>query len=112
LSNKSRGTARERQCGILMTTEGWVVYRSAGSHGCADLVALRTGDRPRLVQVKGTTGGPYEHFPPSERASLIREARRAGADAWLCWWPPRRSPRWIAAAHWPTVRRAIISIDD
>jgi Holliday junction resolvase len=112
MSNKSRGTVRERQVAVLLMGDGWVVYRAAGSHGCADLVALRNGDRPRLVQVKGSAASPYEHFPPSERVALVHQARRAGADAWLCWWPPRRQPRWVAADLWPLTRANTPNIGD
>jgi Holliday junction resolvase len=100
----SKGIVRERQVMAVLRAEGWVVYRAAGSHGHADLVALRAGDPPRLVQVKGTAGGPWEHFGPAERAALIAEAVQAGAVAMLCWWPPRRPVQWIGGDLWPRSR--------
>lgn len=100
----SRGHDRERAVKALMQGEDWWVARAAGSLGDADLVALRAGSTPRLVEVKSTAGGPYEHFRPADRLSLIFAAQLAGAEAWLCWWPPRAKPKWIPAHEWPLIR--------
>jgi len=87
-----------------------VAYRLA--HGRADVVALRAEHRPRLVQVKATSGGPYERFGPVDRAALLREARAAGADAWLAWWPSKLMlPRWIAADEWPVAQLSLFTTD-
>jgi hypothetical protein len=59
------------------------------------------GLEARLVEVKSTAAGPYAHFPPADRERLRAAAALAGAEAWLCWWPPRGKPRWIAEAEWP-----------
>lgn len=75
--------------------------RAAGSLGDADLVALRAGSRPMLVEVKSTAGGPYERFGPADRAALLFAARLAGADAVLVWWPPRGQIRFIPSSEWP-----------
>lgn len=103
----SRGHDRERAVKALLEAEDWFVVRAAGSLGDADLVALREGSRPRIIEVKSTAGGPYERFVPAERAQLRLAARIAGADAWLCWWPPRRKPIWIAASEWPGSKEAL-----
>lgn len=97
----SRGPQRERQVRDVMLGDDWWVCRAAGSLGDADLVGLRLGSRPRMVEVKSTAGGPYERFGPAERAELSLAARLAGADAWLAWWPPRGKLQWIAEAEWP-----------
>ena len=97
----SRGHQRERAVRLVLENEDWWVCRAAGSLGDADLVALRDGTRPRLIEVKSTAGGPYERFGPAERARLTFAAALAGADAWLAWWPPRGQLRWISAAEWP-----------
>ena len=103
----SRGHDRERAVKRLLQADDWWVARAAGSLGDADLVALKTGSRPRLVEVKSSAQGPYEHFGPSERANLIWAAELAGAEAWLVWWPPRGKPKWIASDEWPQPRTPV-----
>jgi Holliday junction resolvase len=100
---KSKGTAREHKVADLLVAHAFVVYRSAGSHGCGDLVAMRRDGPPMLVQVKATAGGPWTHFRPSERTALYAEARQAGAVAVLAWWPPRKPLRWYAGPDWTEV---------
>jgi hypothetical protein len=56
----------------------------------------------RLVEVKSTAKGPYEHFGPADRERLRNAAEKAGASAFLAWWPSRRLLRWIPAEEWPT----------
>jgi Holliday junction resolvase len=97
----SRGHDRERAVRRLLEAEDWFVARAAGSLGDVDLVALKVGYRPRLIEVKSTAGGPYERFGPKDRADLKFAARMAGAVALLCWWPPRGKPVWIAENEWP-----------
>lgn len=86
----------------MLEGDDWFVARAAGSLGDADLVALKDGKVPRLIEVKSTAQGPYEHFGPKDRADLRFAAEIAGAVAELCWWPPRGKPRWIPATEWPT----------
>lgn len=94
------GRARERQVADRLRDEDWVVLKGT-TYGTCDLVALRDGDRPRLIEVKSTAQGPYEHFSPADRASLAAEAARAGADAYLAWHPPRGVLRCIPSWEWP-----------
>jgi len=110
---------RERQVKALLESWGWTAIRAA--KGPVDVVACvdereahhpLAPDHPILivrgllfVQVKATSGGPYSHFLPEERLTLKAMAARAGAEAWLCWWPPHRKPTWIEATAWPTHRR-------
>lgn len=101
MSAGSRGSARERQVMAKLRDDSWVVYRAAGSHGNADLVALRSDKRPMLVQVKASQQGPYEHFGPKDRAALVVEALHAGADAVLCHWPAHGRLTWIPSNLWP-----------
>lgn len=97
----SRGHDRERRVRDWLTERDWVVVRAAGSLGGIDLVAMKAGHTPMLVEVKATAGGPYERFNPADRADLKKRAEWAGAEAWLAWWPPRGKLRWIPSSEWP-----------
>lgn len=97
------GRARERLVADKLRADDWVVVKGT-TYGTCDLVALRDGSRPRLIEVKSTAGGPYERFSPADRAGLLAEAVRAGADAYLAWWPPRGKLRLIHSSEWPSVR--------
>lgn len=101
---RGRGRSRELAVRDWLRAQGWVTRRLAD--GPADLVALRCGLRPLLVQVKSTAGGPWEHFRPEDRIALEHEAIAAGADATLAYWPPRGRLRWYASTEWPRVRQA------
>jgi Holliday junction resolvase len=102
--SRQRGIHRERQVRDLLLADGWWVVRAAGSLGDADLVALKDGHRSQLVEVKSTAAGPYHGFGPSDREQLTAAAVLAGADATLCWWPPRRKPIWLHSSVWPEAR--------
>lgn len=102
----SRGHDRERRVRDYYQERDWVVIRAAGSLGCVDIVALKTGHRPQFVEVKSTAGGPYERFGPGDRADLSLRALWAGADAVLAWWPPRGKLRFIPESEWPARREA------
>lgn len=97
-----RGAAREREYAERLEAKGWLVTRSAGSRSPHDLVALKDGYVPRLIQVKSDRAGAYAHFGPRERSELRESATRAGAQAVLVWWPADRGgPRIIPADAWP-----------
>jgi len=102
-----RGHQRERAVKLLLQEDDWWVTRAAGSLGNADLVALKVGKRPMLIEVKSTAGGPYERFGPADRARLRLAAEIAGADAVLAWWPPRGKLRMIPADEWPKPLKAV-----
>lgn len=94
------GRAVERKVAIALREDGWVVMKGT-TYGVCDLVALKAGHKPRLIEVKSTVGGPYSHFLPADRAALAEQAFLAGADAYLAWWPPRGKLRLIERAEWP-----------
>ena len=96
-----RGHQRERDVKRKLEDDDWFVTRAAGSLGDADLVALKVGKPPRLIEVKSTAAGPYHSFGPADRDGLRMAARIAGAEAWLAWWPPRGQLRWISEGEWP-----------
>jgi len=70
----------------------------------ADVVALKEGEKPRLIESKATAAGPYAGFLPADRERLSQAAKEAGAEAWLYWHPKRKPPEWIAESQWPTRR--------
>jgi hypothetical protein len=95
------GIARDRQVRDVLASQDWFAVCARGSHGCADIIAIRVGSIPRVIQVKSTAAGPYHSFGPSERRELSYAAELGGAQAWLAWWPPRGKLRWIPEAEWP-----------
>ena len=100
------GHNRERQLVAALRDEDWFAMRAPASLGVADVVALKDGKRPRLIEVKATAAGPYAGFLPADRADLEFAAELAGAEAWLVWWPKRAKPKWIPAHEWPGQRAA------
>lgn len=85
----------------LLRQDDWFAIRSPASLGCADVVALKDGRRPRLIECKSTTAGPYAGFSPADREALRFMADLAGAEPWLVFWPKRSKPVWIPASDWP-----------
>jgi Holliday junction resolvase len=103
----SRGHDRERAVKRVLESEDWWVARAAGSLGDADLIALKDGRRPLLVEVKSTAQGPWERFGPKAREEFKLAARIAGARAVVCWWPPRGQRHWLYEdqGDWPATRK-------
>lgn len=83
-SARQRGDYFERQVRTALQLAGWFVIRAAGSHGPADLVALRAQRKPLLVSCKlnGRLG-------PAERQELLDAARAAGGRPVLATRPRR-----------------------
>ena len=73
------GRATENKARTILHGAGFVTLRSWMSRSPADLVALRAGTVPWLVQVK--KGG---YMSPQERVALIVMAAQAGATPVLC----------------------------
>lgn len=101
MSSYARGAARERQVVELFKLRGWFAIRAAGSHGPADVVAVRNGHQTLLIQVKTDVAGPYAHFGPNERKELREACRIAGARGLLLWWPPHGAKSYIFEEGWP-----------
>jgi Holliday junction resolvase len=109
----SFGHDRERQVKRKLEEDGWVVLRSPASKGDFDLIATRPEFHPsphantpplaevRIIEVKATAAGPYHSFGKADRRQILATAVRAGATAWLAYWPKRGSLQWIAAEDWP-----------
>lgn len=103
-AGRQRGTQRERAVRLELANQDWLAFRAPASLGVADVVALKDGHRPRLIECKSTAQGPYEHFGPADRQRLRLAAQIAGADAYLAWWPSRGVLRWIHETEWPIER--------
>src|SRR5450755_3180043 len=101
MTGSERGIKRERAVRDWHSERDWLAFRAPASLGCADVIALRDGCRPRLVEVKSTAAGPHHSFGPSARARLRFAAKLAGADALLAWWPSRGKLRFIPESEWP-----------
>lgn len=99
-----RGIQRERAVRDWFRDRDWLAFRAPASLGCADVIAMKAGERPRLVEVKSTAQGPYEHFGPADRARIRQAAELAGADAYLAWWPSRGKLQWIPESAWPAAK--------
>lgn len=80
--------------------EGYFALRAPASLGVADVVALKAGEEPMMIEVKSTTT-PFAHFGPADREALSEMAATAGARAFLVWWPKRKQPKWIPEDEWP-----------
>ena len=123
----NRGTRRENAVKDWLEEQGWWVCRAAGSLGDADLVALKdpmdspylprpdmlVGNRhihggKLLIEVKSDVGNPYGNFRPERRSRLLQAATKAGAQAALCWWPPRGQMTWLwPEGDWPSPRTTV-----
>jgi Holliday junction resolvase len=113
MSGERRGRSRELDVMHRYRDEGWVAYRLAW--GNADVLAMRLEPnselehewmRVLLIQVKSTSGGPYERFGPRDRERLVAEADSCGAEAVLAWWPPHGVLQLFDAHDWP--QRALL----
>src|SRR4029450_9248041 len=87
-SNRRRGDYFGRQARGEVEDDGWFVVRAAGSHGVADLVALKKGCQPLLVSCK--LNG---YLRPLEREDIALAAFHAGAIAMVAY----RAQRGIVA---------------
>lgn len=80
MTNRARGDYLEHQTRDALARYGWFVVRAGGSLGAADLVALRAGKRPLLVQCKLLgKGRKFPRVDPGERNALWEAAESAGA---------------------------------
>jgi Holliday junction resolvase len=104
VTNRTRGDYLERQTKAALVDLGWLVTRSAGSMGIADLVALRKGSTPLLVSCK--VGGRID---PGERAELCAAAEAAGARAILA---QRRRRGWVRLDVVRRDRSAMTPLDE
>ena len=100
-ADSKRGIQRERDLVNELRDDDFFAMRAPASLGCADVVALKAGQRPMLIECKSTKAGPYAGFGPADRRALSFMAKLAGASAWLYWKPKRARAVWIAEKDWP-----------
>jgi Holliday junction resolvase len=88
---RAAGDRFERACAIRLKGLGYLVVRSAGSLGPADLIALRADRRPALVQCKVT-----DNTTVRSRIDYFRQAAGAGAEAVIVYRPKgHRGAVWV-----------------
>jgi len=83
-SRYRKGHRWELKVKKMWEAKGFVVYRSAGSKGAADLIALRDGQIV-LIQVK-VNSKPSR----SEVAKLLKEAKKCKATALVVVWNSKK----------------------
>lgn len=75
--NYVKGRAYEYKIATIFRRKGYYVIRAAGSHGSADLVAVKKGQRAIFIQCKKGTG----NVDMEEHNKMFRSALQAGAVA-------------------------------
>lgn len=81
---RAAGDRFERNTADKLRAAGYLVVRSAGSHGPADLVAMRADRLPALIQCKIT-----DNTTTRQRTAFYRTAEDAGCTAILACRPGR-----------------------
>lgn len=72
MSTASRGAVFEHKIKRYLEQYGWTVFRSAGSHSCADLIAFKEGNYPIWVQCKASS---KLNISPKERNAMLEGER-------------------------------------
>lgn len=94
------GAQKERATVAWFREQGWLAI--SNTHGPFDLMASKTGERPRIVEVKYGKH-PFDHYGPRDRAATIAAALQGGVDAYLAFWKHRaREPQLIHSSEWPS----------
>jgi Holliday junction resolvase len=76
MTRYTKGRAREYRTMIMLKKDGWLVSRSAASHGAVDVFAAKDG-RLLLIQVKSGRA----RVKKTELEELIRWGSQASGDA-------------------------------
>lgn len=84
--NYVRGRAFEYNIATLMRRKGYFVIRSAGSHGVSDLVAMKKGENPLLIQCKS---GVSLGLNVDEHNALLNTAIASGGVPILAFKPEK-----------------------
>lgn len=76
MTRYTKGRAREYRTMTILKKDGWMVSRSAASHGAVDVFAAKDG-RLLLIQVKSGRA----RVKKAELEELIRWGNESGGDA-------------------------------
>jgi Holliday junction resolvase len=81
-----KGRALEYRIATFFKRKGYFIIRAAGSHGVADLVAVKKNKKPLFIQVKAGTGT----VDKDEHNALLGAALDAGAIPVIAYHPDRK----------------------
>lgn len=87
MTGYARGTRREKMTRAALEREGYWCVESRGSHGVADLIALKPG-QVLMVQVKTGDLDTNGQLRSGWWNELLEQARTAGALPVVADWPP------------------------
>jgi len=74
------GSDYERELKNILTKEGWLVFRSAGSFA-TDLVALKV-KKYKIIEVKATKYNKYYTSENKEQFDILNNLAREGFNVW------------------------------
>jgi len=89
------GATYERELKSLLTKQGWLVFRSAGSFAC-DLIALKPNDH-KLIEVKSTKANNANlNHDDKARAQfdILNNLAKEGFNVYYYIRWKRRKPKW------------------
>ena len=78
---KRKGTYVERKIAQKLKDKGWIVIRSTGSFGQADLVCIREG-KAMFIECKSTKN-EYQYLTKEEVEALMYFSKVFGGEAWI-----------------------------
>lgn len=88
MTNYTRGRALEYEIRDRLREDGYQAFRTAGSRGVADIVAIKPG---QIVYCQAKKGG---RISPAERTALFRAAADVGALPIVAARQPRQPIEW------------------
>lgn len=86
------GSDYERELRDILRNAGWIIFRSAGSHG-ADLVALKPNDH-MIVEVKSTNKDKFYTSSDKEQYDLLNSYAQQGFNVYYYVRWKGRKPKW------------------
>lgn len=101
MSTASKGNGFEREVAKALEADGWTVGSRRHIGGCGDLLAVKPGERPRLIECKRGAHSPYENFRELDRNVMRDYAAGRGLVAELAWRKDRGGLEFIVEASWP-----------